>query len=201
MTTTTDTGKNLTDEELRQARTALYYLRHHALHRTPFIPGPQDVSGVEALIERAVAAEKERGEWREAWQALKDASDVDSQIHTQLFTAEVSAKQAAERRAIAAEEALKAIISAAPRLPDSFRWTGTERAEDLFDAELRHECGKTPVDYLRAWLNMFRPFAYATRDDSWGELEKLICITMNNVVKTYAAIEEARALSSTEAQS
>jgi hypothetical protein len=111
-----------------------------------------------------------------------------------LYHVEAARLQAAEARARAAEEALKAITETAPSLPKSFQWTGTDRAEDLFDAELRHASGKTPVDYLRAWLNMFRPFAYATRDDSWGELEKLISIAMNRVVKTYAAIDAARAL-------
>lgn len=107
--------------------------------------------------------------------------------------------EASEQRESAALEHLNRIIALAPALPKSFQWTGTERAEDLFDAELRHANGKKPIDYLRAWLGMFRPFAYATRDDSWGELEKLIAITMNNVVKTLAAIKQAEvALSTTK---
>lgn len=30
--------------------------------------------------------------------------------------------------------------------------------------------------YLKKWLTMFRQFGYATKDDSWGELEKLLNI-------------------------
>lgn len=103
-------------------------------------------------------------------------------------------------RARTAEEALKAVIEVTPQLPDVFRWTGTQGAEDMFDAELRHANGKAPVDYLRAWLTMFRPFGSATRDDSWGELEKLVCIAMRNFVRMIAAVEKVRALSPTRTE-
>ena len=121
-------------------------------------------------------------------------------LHNASVLSEYAARaEASEQRESAALEHLNRIIAHAPSLPKSFQWTGTERAEDLFDAELRHANGKKPIDYLRAWLGMFRPFAYATRDDSWGELEKLIAITMNNVVKTLAAIKQAEvALSTTK---
>ncbi len=36
--------------------------------------------------------------------------------------------------------------------------------------------------YLQKWLEMFRPFGYATQDDSWGELEKILDIVHRNHV-------------------
>jgi len=85
-----------------------------------------------------------------------------------------------------------------PELPPSFKWTGIDRAEDLFDAENRHKNGTKPVDYLRSWLSMLRPFAFATKDDSWGEMEKLLCTTLRNYVQTLDAVAKARtALSAT----
>lgn len=46
----------------------------------------------------------------------------------------------------------------------------------ISDRGLRHKTGKTPDDYLKAFLEVGREFAYATRDDSWGEFEKLFHI-------------------------
>lgn len=89
------------------------------------------------------------------------------------------------------EAALRALLAEAgevmgrmPTLPEAFKFTGVEPRdlENMFDAELRHKTGQAPVEYLKRWLPMFRPFAFATRDDSWGELEKLISITMRNYV-------------------
>jgi len=90
------------------------------------------------------------------------------------------------------EAALAAILAVAPRLPKVHQWTGVAAAEDLFDLGLRHKSGLKPYDYLKAWLNMLRPFAYATRDDSWGEMEKLLCIVMRNYVRTAAAADTGR---------
>jgi hypothetical protein len=91
------------------------------------------------------------------------------------------------------KEALEAFEDT-PKLPDAFRFTGTEKGlEGLFDAELRHRSGMKPVDYLQRWLPMFRPFAFATRDDSWGEMEKLVCITLRNYVRLLAKCDRARA--------
>jgi len=101
--------------------------------------------------------------------------------------------QAAERIADL-EAALASILAVAPRLPKVHQWTGVAAAEDLFDLGLRHKSGLKPYDYLKAWLNMLRPFAYATRDDSWGEMEKLLCIVMRNYVRTAAAADQARPL-------
>ena len=57
-----------------------------------------------------------------------------------------------------------------------------DSVEGIFDQENRHESGKKPVDYLASWLSMLRPFAFATKDDSWGEMEKLLCSVMRNYV-------------------
>lgn len=86
-----------------------------------------------------------------------------------------------------------AMLEELPQLPSSFQWVGTDRAEDLFDAENRHKNGSKPVDYLRSWLSMLRPFAFATKDDSWGEMEKLLCTTLRNHVQTLDAATRARA--------
>lgn len=40
--------------------------------------------------------------------------------------------------------------------------------------------GNQPVAYLGKFLQMFRPFGYATNDDSWGELEKILEIVHRN---------------------
>lgn len=37
---------------------------------------------------------------------------------------------------------------------------------------IRHKPGAQPADYLKAFLTVSRPLAYATQDDSWGEFEK-----------------------------
>ena len=58
-----------------------------------------------------------------------------------------------------------------------------ENVEPIFDQGNRHKVGAVPRDYLAAWLSMLRPFAYATKDDSWGEMEKLLCIVMRNYIK------------------
>lgn len=67
-------------------------------------------------------------------------------------------------------------------LPSAFDFVGN-KVEALFDPENRHKSGKKPFDYLASWLSMLRPFAYATRDASWGEMEKLLCIVMRNYVE------------------
>jgi hypothetical protein len=61
---------------------------------------------------------------------------------------------------------LAEILDHAPSLPKEYQWSG--QAEALFDNGIRHRSGKKPFDYLKSWLSMLRPFAYATRDDSWG---------------------------------
>ena len=83
------------------------------------------------------------------------------------------------------------VVEALPKQPNIYRWVGKVDSE-TFDAGLRHKNGDKPADYLKTWLSIFRSFAYATRDDSWGELEKLIAITMQNYV---VGLREVEALS------
>ena len=100
----------------------------------------------------------------------------------------------AQERAERAEAALADLADCQP-LPKVYKYTGTAEVdvENMFDVGHRHRNGKQPRDYLMSWLSMFRPFAYATKDDSWGELEKLISITMNNYVQILVKAEKARA--------
>lgn len=89
------------------------------------------------------------------------------------------------------DELIERLRELAP-IPSVYRWTGSDEGlEDLFDLGLRHKSGLTPYDYLKAWLNMLRPFAYAIEDDSWGEMEKLLCIVMRNYVRLKVAAGEA----------
>lgn len=55
-------------------------------------------------------------------------------------------------------------------------------SDKFFDAGIRHKSGCRPVDFLNHWLKICRPHAYATQDDSWGELEKLLAIIIRNYV-------------------
>lgn len=43
-----------------------------------------------------------------------------------------------------------------------------------FDLGLRHTSGITSNEFIRRYCEVFRPYAYATRDDSLNEFEKLI---------------------------
>ena len=56
----------------------------------------------------------------------------------------------------------------------SFGLNHKERAIDGIRSNRLH--GNQPVAYLGKFLEMFRPHGYATRDDSWGELEKILDI-------------------------
>lgn len=101
-------------------------------------------------------------------------------------------------------ETLKAVLTEcadAQKLPSSFAFTGTDShaLEDMFNADHRHKASK-PFDYLKSWLAMLRPFAYATQDDSWGEMEKLVAIIMRNYVTCLVAAGKARAAPSGEGQ-
>ncbi len=40
-----------------------------------------------------------------------------------------------------------------------------------------------PAAYLAKWLQMFRGHGYATQDDSWGELEKILDIVHRNLTQ------------------
>jgi len=96
---------------------------------------------------------------------------------------------------ITALEISLAEMSDCQPLPKIYKYTGTAEVdvENMFDVGHRHVSGKKPYDYLKSWLSMLRPFAYATQDDSWGELEKLISIVMNNYVQILVKAETARA--------
>lgn len=54
--------------------------------------------------------------------------------------------------------------------------------EHRVDRGLRHRAGKQPYDYLEGWLEIGRCFAFATKDDSWGEFEKLFSIVIRRLV-------------------
>ena len=48
-----------------------------------------------------------------------------------------------------------------------------------FDLGLRHKSGITANEFITRYCEVFRPFAYATRDDSLNEFEKLITHVLN----------------------
>lgn len=99
-----------------------------------------------------------------------------------------------EAELVRLREALGTLTDCQP-VPKVYKYTGTAEVdvENMFDVGHRHRNGKQPRDYLMSWLSMLRPFAYATKDDSWGELEKLISIVMNNYVQILVRAEKARA--------
>ena len=105
------------------------------------------------------------------------------------------------RRVAELEGALADMADCQP-LPKIYRYTGTAEVdvENMFDVGHRHVSGRKPYDYLKSWLSMLRPFAYATQDDSWGEMEKLLSIVMNNYVQTLVKAEAARAALQTKGQ-
>jgi hypothetical protein len=69
-----------------------------------------------------------------------------------------------------------------------------KQVEELMSQEVRHRTGSQPLDYLLAWLLVFRPLAYATKDDSWGELEKLIRIALRRYYEMRDQLQEIEAL-------
>lgn len=55
--------------------------------------------------------------------------------------------------------------------------------ENIVDAELRHKSPKRDgYDYLKEWLKVGRCFGYATKDDSWGEFEKIFPIIIRRMI-------------------
>lgn len=48
-----------------------------------------------------------------------------------------------------------------------------------FDLGLRHKSGMTANEFIRRYCEVFRPFAFATKDDSLNEFEKLITHVLN----------------------
>jgi hypothetical protein len=61
----------------------------------------------------------------------------------------------------------------------------------ISDRGLRHKTGVTTDDYLKAFLEVGREFAFATPDDSWGEFEKLFHIM---AMSLYDSKREVKAL-------
>lgn len=64
----------------------------------------------------------------------------------------------------------------------NFEHLSTREIENVVDIGLRHKTCKKPFDYLKHWLYIARHFAYATRDDSWGEFEKELAIIIKRLV-------------------
>lgn len=60
------------------------------------------------------------------------------------------------------------------------RWGDIER---LVDIGLRHRGDSEAYDYLLQFLKVTRCFAYATRDGSWGELEKHLAIIITRMLR------------------
>jgi len=58
-----------------------------------------------------------------------------------------------------------------------------EYIKKLSDKGIRHKCNVKTDDYLNAFLDISREFAFATHDGTWGELEKNISIMANMLVK------------------
>lgn len=56
-----------------------------------------------------------------------------------------------------------------------YEWVDKEKTK-------RRYVASEPHDYLFHWLKITRCFAYATQDDSWGELEKHIPIIIKRLV-------------------
>lgn len=62
--------------------------------------------------------------------------------------------------------------------------TPSGKIENACNFELRHKSGVEPKDYLKNFLRVARQYGYATRDDSWGELEKELQIAFRRL-ETY----------------
>lgn len=105
-----------------------------------------------------------------------------------------SAAMRSVSRRVPARGPLKAAIESLPeiRMPPTYQFIDPADIEDVFDAGLRHKMGVKPTDYLTKWLGMFRNFSYATKDDSWGELEKEIMIVLRNYVRLISGVNRAR---------
>ncbi len=128
---------------------------------------------------------------------IQASKHADDEANAALIVAAINALEelvAMGRRVAELEGALSEMTDCQP-LPKIYKYTGTAEVdvENMFDVGHRHANGRKPYDYLKSWLSMLRPFAYATQDDSWGEMEKLLSIVMNNYVQTLVKAEAARA--------
>lgn len=82
-------------------------------------------------------------------------------------------------------------------LETSFSFGANHRERCPDGVRQSHLHGNTPAAYLGKFLQMFRPFGYATRDDSWGELEKILDIVhrecgLNRFREASRQLSEAR---------
>src|SRR5258706_963435 len=64
--------------------------------------------------------------------------------------------------------------------------------EVIVDIGLRHKNGVKHQDYLKHWLYIARHFAFATKDDSWGEFEKLFAIIISKLASAELEIKAIR---------
>lgn len=74
-------------------------------------------------------------------------------------------------------------------MKNPFELLSTTEIENQVDIGLRHRRGAKPYDYLAHWLSVARHFAYATRDDSWGEFEKEFAIIIKRLVTAERDLE------------
>ena len=77
------------------------------------------------------------------------------------------------------EKAMAEMVNKAELAADPFRLDIVARCPDGVRGD--RIFGNMPIAYLAKWLKQFRPFGYATQDDTWGELEKILEIVHRNV--------------------
>lgn len=75
--------------------------------------------------------------------------------------------------------------------PSAFDLIDDDHLEGMCGSSIRDKRGAQPTDYLRAFLLVARNFGYATRDESWGELEKILQIAFRNQVRLMRQASEA----------
>ena len=62
--------------------------------------------------------------------------------------------------------------------------------ETMLDAGIRHSRNADVERYLTQWLTIGRCFAYATKDDSFGEFEKLFSILVHRMLRAEARLDK-----------
>lgn len=76
--------------------------------------------------------------------------------------------------------------------PEVFRFIDDDHLEGMTCTSIRNKRGAKPYDYLVAFLMVARNFGFATRDTSWGELEKILGIVFRNQVRLIRLVKEAK---------
>lgn len=79
-----------------------------------------------------------------------------------------------------------------PEENDLKEWLLSASRKDIehrVDRGLRHRPGVKSYDFLEGWLEIGRCFAFATKDDNWGEFEKLFSIIIRRLVVAERALE------------